>query len=469
MRVLEHPPVTAGRKPDPSDIRDNGSADTAEKRGRTRRKALWAAALLANAVIVLVLVPWLSASLGRFYGIGFADDYDALALNLAEGNGYRLHADTAPTMMREPGYPLFLAGVFRVFGYNIEGARFANVLLAIAISLMIAKLARALFDNPTVSIVAVLLFLFHPGTLIAELRGSVEMFFICGLLAFMLVLHWAIRTKKRSAFLAAGCVLGAVVLTRSTPMIFPLFLLGYLVIVSKGNGERITALLNIAILVVGMAMVMSPWVIRNWRLTGQFVPTASVQGVAAHAGQYICSHLEFDSNFLDLDRAGARERDLLARQLGHPYRAGYYQYFYAPENELEFNQLLLSRVKTNYRENPLLLAKCPAVNVFNFWFAGKTRRVTMVNVLFQLPFMIVAASGAWLMWRRGETRRMAIVLLFIGYLFALHVPIHAQARYSVPLVPFLSIFAGVAVVSSLRRVLRVETRKTGPGPVVATR
>jgi asparagine N-glycosylation enzyme membrane subunit Stt3 len=53
------------------------------------------------------------------------------------------------------------------------------------------------------------------------------------------------------------------------------------------------------------------------------------------------------------------------------------------------------------------------------------------------------------------------MILFIVYLVSVHVLILAQARYSVPLVPFLSILAGVAIGEIWeRRKLRVA--KTEP-------
>lgn len=430
-----------------------------------RVKRLCVAALIGNAAIVLVVVPWLSSVIARFYGIGFADDYDTIAFNLVQGYGYRLYPDAAQTLMREPGYPLFLAGVFKGFGYSIGAARFANVALVIAIVAMIVKLARTVSENPIVPMLAVVLFLFHPGTLVAEVRGSVEILFICGLLVFILTLHWAIRKGDLIAFVSAGAVLGLVVLTRSTPLLFPVFVMAYLLAKSVSLRERAAVVLKIGLLVAAMVAVMSPWIVRNWILTREFVPTASVQGVAAQTGQYICSHLGFETNFIDLDRAAARERDVLAKQLGRPFKVGYYQYFYLPQDELAFNRLLLSTVTENYRQNPALLLKCPSVNVFNFWFAGKTWGVTWLNVMFQLPFMMVAFTGAYVTWRRGHAHRIAILLLFSLYLFLLHVPIHAQARYSIPLVPFLSIFAGVAIGSAWERVSqeRVEMSAAASG------
>ena len=67
-----------------------------------------------------------------------------------------------------------------------------------------------------------------------------------------------------------------------------------------------------------MSAVMSPWIVRNYLLTGRFVPTTSVQGVAAHAGQFICKRLTFGNDFAQLNTEAAAERTKLAADLGYP-------------------------------------------------------------------------------------------------------------------------------------------------------
>src|SRR5580700_1349701 len=69
------------------------------------------AALLANAAIVLVGLPNLSSLMGTSYNLELGDLYDQIAQNLDQGNGYRADARMSETMLRDPGYPLFLAGI----------------------------------------------------------------------------------------------------------------------------------------------------------------------------------------------------------------------------------------------------------------------------------------------------------------------------------------------------------------------
>ena len=119
-------------------------------------------ALLVYALVLFVVIPELSKVLGPRYGIGFADDYDALANSLALGQGYRFGPDLPPTMMREPGYPLFLAGVFALFGYSIEAARFANLVLAGVAAALVMRLARVAGFSRGAATLAAAIFLAHP-------------------------------------------------------------------------------------------------------------------------------------------------------------------------------------------------------------------------------------------------------------------------------------------------------------------
>jgi 4-amino-4-deoxy-L-arabinose transferase-like glycosyltransferase len=355
-------------------------------------------------------------------------------------------------MMREPGYPLFLAAVFRILGAELWSARLANLLTAAAAAWLLWHLALRIARSETVALLAVLGFLLHPGTLITEARGGVETLFILGVLAFLLLLYRAIESDRHRLFLLAGAALGAVVLVRSTPLAFPLFLVPYLVW-SAPPGGRARRLAQGGLLVLGMAAAMSPWVARNYFASGHLVPTASVQGVALQEGQYTCERLSFGRGFEDLQQEAAAERQRFAAGLGLRVRSStsYYQYFYSLADEHAFNQALASRGFARYREDPALLARCAAGNLLHFWFLGKNGVATAANVALQLPLLALALAGLVLTWRRVPQAAWAPAVLFIACIWAVHLPVIAHARHSIPLVPLLAIFAATAVAAAWRR------------------
>jgi 4-amino-4-deoxy-L-arabinose transferase-like glycosyltransferase len=423
---------------------------------RTFATVLCAAFVLQVALLMFV-VPAIAERFSPSYSIGFSDDYDVLALNIAEGHGYRFFPETSPTVMREPGYPLVLSAVFSVFGHSLPAARFVNLLLAFAGALIVAALASRVSERRAVVLGAPLLFLFQPGTLVAESRGGFEILFVFALLVFMLTLMRALEDGRHGRYLAAGVALGCVLLIRSTLLIFPLFVLGYLWLRNRNVSSLLADGARVAVMMAAMLAVLSPWIVRNYVLTGRFVPATSVLGVSAHAGQSICKRLTFDNELQDLDTEAARERGRLASALGYVYRAGYYQYFFNVADEIGFSNYLLKHVLAEYAANPALAVRCVSLNAFNFWFAGKTWRVTAVNVVVQLPFMILALCGVWFGIRNGQSASIAPMALLMAYLMCLHAPILAQARYSVPLIPFVSLLAcyGLTCAVSLSQPRRI--------------
>jgi hypothetical protein len=151
-----------------------------------------------------------------------------------------------------------------------------------------------------------------------------------------------------------------------------------------------------------------------------------------------------------LDREAARERDKVAARLGYPFEdgeQGYYQTFYNTRDELRFSSHLLGEVIGGYKERPLLFVRCLGQNVFNFWFAGKTLRATAVNMLVQFPYLALAVIGTVFCIRNRRIGTAAPIVLFIVYVVAVHAPILAQARYSIPLMPLLCILGTLGIAS----------------------
>jgi len=418
------------------------------------------AALFVNAAIVLVELPKVSSALRLTYSTSFGDFYDVIAKNLVEGNGYRIYPALGGTMIREPGYPLLLAAVFKLGGYGIQQARVACVLLAFGAALLLLRLTRKITGDTITALVAALLFLLYPGVLVAETHTGIEIPCIFTVMLFMLAIYDAVKKGGLWRYGGAGLLLGAAVLVRSVVLLFPVLLLIYLLFTAKGWAERRKIVESIAVLGLGTAAVMSPWIIRNYKLVHGFVPTATVAGVAAQTGLYTCENASPHRPFYMTDTEAGLERTEMAKQLRIPFvEAYYYQIFYTPHEELEFDRALLKYVSAEYRSHPEILATCAMRNLlFNFWFLGKTPKSVLLNALVQVPLLALALAGIVVLWKRKLLRNAGIILLYIFYIPVVHAPILAQVRYSIVVVPFLTIFAAVFVVSAGRR-LRAQQSK----------
>jgi len=407
--------------------------------------------LVANALLLFIVIPAVSSRMNPAYGQDkYADGYDQLADNLAEGNGYRFYPETALTMMREPGYPVLLAGLQLAFGKSFLVVKAANMCLALTTAWLLTLITRRLSCNPWSQLIPSVLFLFHPGTLVAESRGGVEILFTFLIVLFMVGFFRAAERSRWWLFAGCGGILGLAVLVKSTPLLFPVFLLAYLV--ATQWQRRWAAVAQMACMAAALLAVLSPWIARNFQLTGRFVPTASVFGVSAQAGEYICAHRSEGKPMWVLDREAAFQRSDIGHRLGYQFRNDYYyQTFYRSIDELTFSSVLTQRVFAEYRQNPLLCLKCVSGNFINFWFAGRTEQSTLTNVLVQLPYLILGGVGLVLGLRNSGARVLGPLVLFMAYFMSVYVPILAQARYSMPLIPFVSVLGGISIAAIRER------------------
>lgn len=408
---------------------------------------LLGAIFLVKLVALFVLLPVISEAFSTTYSMGFADDYDRLANNIALGNGYRIDPALTETMLREPGYPLFLAAVFKLGGYSLGAARVSNLLISVGICLMIISLAERSVGDRRAGILAALIYSMYPGVIVAEARGGVEILFIASVLVFVIAMHDAMTKGDGWRYFLAGVLLGVAVLIRSTPLLFPAVLFCYAVFMANGHRERLQLLPRYALLALGLVLTMSPWIVRNYQLSGAFVPTGTVQGHAAQEGLYTCKRLSATEPFQKLQAESAAERNQAAAQMGVPFRGGYYQFFQDPRSEVAFNRTLLKTVADEYRADPMLLVRCASRNVLNFWFLGKNWSATAMNVVVQLPLLALAVGGAVVLYRRARLRDAGLYIVLSVYVMGIHLPIIAHARHSIPLVPFLAILASVALIA----------------------
>jgi 4-amino-4-deoxy-L-arabinose transferase-like glycosyltransferase len=414
--------------------------------------------LLIEAVLVFVVTSSVPSPGDKYYGLGFADDYDGLAQMISQGYGYRLTPDSAATLIREPGYPLILAGLFRLFGFGILAVRLVNLICAGLAAWLLSRLTARLSSSQLAPLVATILFLVHPGVVIAELRGGVEIIFTLLCLIVISALYSALAARTYLSYLYVGVLLGLTSLVRSTALLFPAFLPFIFFFVESPRPSLSTAVKRLAIVAISATVMLSPWMLRNFLLVGSPVPTASVQGIAAHVGEYICQHISADTGFQALDFESARLRVELARQQGYSFEdGGYYLLFRDPHDEVGFNSWLSKRVLADYERSPSLFAKCTAENAFNFWFAGKNWTSTFWNAIVQVPYLVLAIWGLVAYSRAVNFRPLAIVIAFCVYTMLVYMPIHAQARYSVPLVPFLALLAAAGLAPKLDGPKRAAT------------
>jgi hypothetical protein len=267
--------------------------------------------------VLLVAAASFRISIAHWLANDAPDDgrvYAQMARNVLEQHVYS-HATEAPyepSLIRLPGYPLFLAAIYSVFGHGNNGAvRMIQALIDTGTCALIALLAFYWQPDPkkkrTTGIAALAFATFCPFAAIYVATILTETITMFLLVAMFLVATLALRssttdgteeaeTKKlKSALLwavtgvvgaiavymrpDAGLFVAAVGLTLVIGMLWPLVI--GLRKESKARVERPTVkpviirmMASGATLSIAFVLVLAPWTIRNWRVFHVFQPIA---------------------------------------------------------------------------------------------------------------------------------------------------------------------------------------------------
>lgn len=246
--------------------------------------------LFALSMVVALAVAALSGTALRYED---ERDYFALAQHLAQGAGY-VTPELKPTAYRPPGYP-FLMALFAGLTQGVMYLKVLNVLfLGGCIWLMRGLIAR---DAPAaawlvgVGLLAYPVWMYTASTLYPQT--------LCMLLMLALVYLLSSQAASWGSIVCAGVIYGYLVLVApSFQLLAPVFA-AYLAFFGPFAWRRNVA--AAVLLGVVTATTMSPWLIRNYQVFGQFVPVATNGGINLLLGNSESTRPNSGVN-VDLDR-----------------------------------------------------------------------------------------------------------------------------------------------------------------------
>src|SRR5256714_1533904 len=228
--------------------------------------------------------------------------YSLIARNIVEQHSYSQAEEFPyePTLIRAPGYPLFLAGIYSVFGHTNNGAvRFVQALIDTGTCALVAFLGWFWQPNKTLkrmtAIVALALAAINPFTTIycATILTEVPTVFvvvatcIAATIAFRGTLtresteKIARRPLLNRALLwwtTAGLLAGVAVLIRPDSGLIAIAICLTIVITGfvRFKARWRAHLAACVIFGASLTLTLVPWTIRNWRVFHLFQPLAPV-------------------------------------------------------------------------------------------------------------------------------------------------------------------------------------------------
>lgn len=206
------------------------------------------------------------------WGVGFdrdltffdARDYDRHALNFLSGKGL---TNGIAWASRPPLYPLFLAGVYRLFGHSYLAVRLLQSLLG-ALTILLVYGALRLYFSRSVSLWTSFFTACHP--LLVSYAGNIlsETLSLFCLALFLVVF---LRGKRGVDGWGGGTLFGVLLLCRASFIFFLPFVLFHIVRDKKNSAALFGFLLS-------AGLILAPWAIRNDRILHRFVPLTTNGG-----------------------------------------------------------------------------------------------------------------------------------------------------------------------------------------------
>lgn len=387
---------------------------------------------------VIVAITGLTVIVSLVYAFGHrirpavdAQTYHIVATNIAEGKGFRLDP-SLPVEQDEiityqgPLYEFALGGLYAITGPHPETAWVFHALLRGLSVLLLFLICQNVFGKDAGRLpgwIAASLFGFSPDLVEIGAMLMTETFFLflSILTTYLFTRYFYKPTVRQVAVLTLA--FGLTVLTRSTVGAFlPVFLFWL---------YQRRAFKHMGVLVGLLAIIMTPWAVRNWNTYHQFLPTMANygynfwvgnhvggdgEGGYAPVGDAIRTYGVIDANAYALDQ-------FKTFLVAHPF---------------EYARLTLVRT----------LKYFSPIRPMGFWFyqTGVPQFIFVASSsAWSFVLLCLAFAGLFAWWMRDRKHALLSYLAVFSILTAASViPILVETRYRMPSYPFWAIFAGYA-------------------------
>lgn len=223
--------------------------------------------LILAAIVRLVYISILE---NKWYYFDTAH-YDHAAQSIISGNGFgsSLHYyNKYQNYCLEPGYPIFLAFIYMIFGVSLLAVRVAQVLLSILHLFFIYKITGLL--SPGAAKWALVFGAFYPFFIyISGLLYVTQLFALLLTISIYFFLKYY-KHRQIKWFIFASIFLSLTISTR--PVALPVAMVLFFWILFLSGGSIILRIRQSIIFVSIIILLLLPWMIRNYQLFGTISP-----------------------------------------------------------------------------------------------------------------------------------------------------------------------------------------------------
>jgi hypothetical protein len=376
-------------------------------------------------------------------GDGLSDEYDEIAINLVEHGrfGADLQHWERPTVTRGPAYPLYLAAVFEASGVrNTRAVAVADMLILALTAALLTAILQGTVPTPAAA-AGGLIFAFWPTTFYYAAKGTSETLLALFLTASLAALA-SLRARPgwRPAAVLGAC-LGLACLTRGSAVALLAIAAAWMFAARRALPRSVPVALALA-----WVLTMSPWWIRNARVSGAFVPFHTLTWYNAyHDDVFDRTRRWLDSQGLGGEDWQSVDPARIPAWLPKPPPGFVYPAALEARADLAQEDRYRAIMLEKFRSPGYLLDKMMR-NAVDFWSAAASMSKTRKLLLTSLAWLGLYAAGLWVALRDPSVRWHArVCLAFVALTWTLYLPIFAVFRFSVPTAPFIAATLGLAL------------------------
>jgi len=353
----------------------------------------------------------------HFFGTD-AGSYDGLAMQVLNGE-----LPKSPYSFN-PLYFYFLALLYSIVGHSPFKAVIFQIFIGCGSYLIVYLIAKRIF-NQTVGIIATGLCTFYGIFMVYETSILTVVLDTFLLLLSILVLLKSIEKDSIKWYFITGIVIALSALSRATTLLVLPFLLIW-VLIALGLKKRF--IIVAFFIILGTTLAISPVTIRNYIYSGKFIPLTTTGAITFWVGNnedaegiyYIPPYA--DELKGEDERFWIKDTIRFIKEKPHKYLWLLYQKFtlFWSGNEIPDNDIVYPRFE---KLSPLL------------------------KLMLQFGFIApLGIMGFLLSLLRLNKKVFLLFLVIFGYMSAILL-FFVMARFRVPVVPYLTIFAGYTIYS----------------------
>lgn len=335
---------------------------------------------------------------------------------------FTFHNFNEPTVFVTPIYPFFLAAIFKLLGYGLQGLQAVRIIQALfsCVTIWVIYLtAKSLFNAHVALISSFLVSFYIPNITTVGYMMTETLFTTLLCVLIYLSLKFS-RSPSRLNFLILGFMWGITTLCRPTVALYPLLLFAYMFLHLK---VKFLKSLELGIVMLAaFCIIMSPWWVRNYIEYGEFIPLAASSGNPMLQGTYVnyspapseIVYYKLGKNALETDKT---EVKVAKERIGSEFKKdfwGYLRWFTLGKTYILWNTIFY------WKE----------------FFSIDQKYVLASHYIFLLGF-----AGAFVLLFNKFFKYMLPISVVI-YFNAVHCVYMAFDRYAFPLLPLLSIYSG---------------------------